>query len=159
MQRVQARFTHAAVARAIMKIRSTRRGQTKVVRAMASTKMPSRMRGANFLGRRIGRRRHGMRRKQRRPARRSRPTGRGSLPTQRELVRDLMVASSKYGLWLTLRQLARLTGYGEASISAQLRHLRKPQYGGFKVEKRCCNEGLIGRGGDPGAVWEYKLAR
>lgn len=74
-------------------------------------------------------------------------------PTQRELVRDVMVASSKYGLWLTLRQLARLTGYGEASISAQLRHLRKPQYGGFVVEKRCCCDGLVGRG----ATWEYRL--
>ena len=104
-------------------------------------------------------RRHVMRRKQRRPARRfgNARRGSGSLPTQRELVRDLMVASSKYGLWLTLRQLARLTGYGEASISAQLRHLRKPEYGGFTVRKRCCNEGRIGRNGDPGALWEYQL--
>lgn len=70
-----------------------------------------------------------------------------------------MLASSNFGLWLTLRELARLTGYGEASISAQLRHLRKPQYGGFVVQKRCCNEGRIGRRGDPGAVWEYKLRR
>ena len=28
------------------------------------------------------------------------------------------------------------SSYGEASISAQLRHLRKPQYGAFVVEKR-----------------------
>jgi hypothetical protein len=99
-----------------------------------------------------------MQRRQR-TAKRLRQRTRKLLPTQRELVRDLMLASSKYGLWLTLRQLARLTGYGEASISAQLRHLRKPQYGGFVLEKRCCSEGRIGRNGDPGAVWEYKLAR
>jgi hypothetical protein len=82
---------------------------------------------------------------------------RSSPPTQHELVRDVMVASSKYGLWLTLRQLARLTGYGEASISAQLRHLRKPEYGGFVVEKRCCYEGHIGHSGHRGATWEYRL--
>jgi hypothetical protein len=99
-----------------------------------------------------------MQRRQR-TAKRLRQRTRKLLPTQRELVRDLMLASSKYGLWLTLRQLARLTGYGEASISAQLRHLRKPQYGGFVLEKRCCNEGRIGRNGNPGAVWEYKLGR
>lgn len=94
-----------------------------------------------------------MRRKRGKEARRGLP------PTQRELVRDLMLASSKHRLWLTLKQLARLTGYGEASISAQLRHLRKPQYGGFVLQKRCCNEGQIGRGGDPGAIWEYLLSR
>ena len=94
-----------------------------------------------------------------RPAKRLGQKTRCALPTQRELVRDLMLASRKYGLWLTLRQLARLTGYGEASISAQLRHLRKPRFGGFVLLKRCCNEGRIGRHGDPGAVWEYKLGR
>ena len=83
----------------------------------------------------------------------------GLLPTQREVVRDLMLTSSKYSLWLTLKQLARLTGYGEASISAQLRHLRKRQYGGFILKKRCRNQGQIGSGGDPGPVWEYKLSR
>jgi len=34
------------------------------------------------------------------------------------------------------RQLAKLTPLPPASISAQLRHLRKPEYGGFAVEKR-----------------------
>jgi hypothetical protein len=98
-----------------------------------------------------------MNQKQRRRARGFRRSRHGVLPTQRELVRDLMVVSRKHGLWLTLRQLARLTGYGEASISAQLRHLRKPEYGGYIVQKRCCNEGRIGRDGNLGAVWEYKL--
>jgi hypothetical protein len=98
-----------------------------------------------------------MRGKRRRLTAALRERKRSPLPTQRELVRDVMVASSKYGLWLTLRQLARLTGYGEASISAQLRHLRKPEYGGFVVEKRCCYEGHIGHGGHRGATWEYRL--
>jgi hypothetical protein len=103
-----------------------------------------------------------MRKRRRAPTRRATRAGetpRRSLPTQRELLCDLMLASSKHGLWLTLRELARLTGYGEASISAQLRHRRKPQYGGFVVQKRCCNEGRIGRNGASGAVWEYKLCR
>jgi hypothetical protein len=45
-------------------------------------------------------------------------------PTQREILRDVMLAAGKYGVWMMLRELARLTRYGEASISAQLRHLR-----------------------------------
>jgi hypothetical protein len=94
--------------------------------------------------------------KQRRRARQCRKGRRGALPTQRELLRDLMVASRRHGLWLTLRQLARLTGYGEASISAQLRHLRKPRYGAYIVRKRCCEEGRVG---DRGTIWEYKLGR
>ena len=97
--------------------------------------------------------------KQRRRARQFRKGRRGTPPTQRELVRDLLVASQRHGLWLTLRQLAQLTGYGEASISAQLRHLRKPQYGGYIVQKRCYNEARIGRDGDRGATWEYQLGR
>jgi hypothetical protein len=83
----------------------------------------------------------------------------GSSPTQRDVLRDLMVASRRYGLWLTLRQLAQLTGYGEASISAQLRHLRKAEYGGYTIEKRCCSEGRIRSGADRGTVWEYRLMR
>ena len=100
-----------------------------------------------------------MKSKGRRRARQSRKGRRATPPTQRELVRDLMVVSRRHGLWLTLRQLARLTGYGEASISAQLRHLRKPQYGAYIVRKRCCNGGHIGRDGDRGTIWEYKLGR
>jgi hypothetical protein len=53
--------------------------------------------------------------------------------------------------WMTLRELAELTNYGEASISAQLRHLRKPQFGGYIVDKR--RRGLARNG-----AWEYRIA-
>lgn len=78
--------------------------------------------------------------------------------TQREVIRDVMLAAGRFQVWLTLRHLARLTGYGEASISAQLRHLRKPQYGGFVVVKRCCGEGKC-QGVAHGPRWEYTLSR
>src|SRR5260370_34533353 len=50
---------------------------------------------------------------------------RSVVPTQREVLRDVMLAAGKYGAWMTLRELARLTRYREASISAQVRHLRR----------------------------------
>ena len=89
---------------------------------------------------------------------RQKKLGRAAKRNQREAVRDVMLEARRFCAWLTLRQIARLTGYGEASISAQLRHLRKPQYGGFVVAKRCC-----GPGKSPAAAcaprWEYKLSR
>jgi hypothetical protein len=57
-------------------------------------------------------------------------------PRQREVLRDVMLSAAQCGSWLTLRELSRLTNYGETSISAQLQHLRKARYG---------------------AVWEYRL--
>jgi len=38
--------------------------------------------------------------------------------------------------WATLDDIAQATGDPHASISAQLRHLRKPEFGAHKVEKR-----------------------
>jgi hypothetical protein len=78
--------------------------------------------------------------------------------TQREVLRDVMLSAGACGAWLTLRELAGLTHYGEASISAQLRHLRKPQNGGFVVEKRL-RVGQVVRGTEIGCVWEYRLQR
>ena len=77
--------------------------------------------------------------------------------TQREMVRDAMLAARKSQTWLTLGELARLTGYGEASISAQLRHLRKPQYGRYLVIKRCRGGGKLGCAAC-GPLWEYRLS-
>jgi hypothetical protein len=54
------------------------------------------------------------------------------------------------GGWMTLRELGGLTGYGEASISAQIRHLRKEEFGSFVVAKR--RRGMEKRG-----VWEYRI--
>ena len=44
--------------------------------------------------------------------------------------------------WYTLREIADRTGDPEASISAQLRHLRKPRFGGHQVERMHMNNGL-----------------
>lgn len=46
------------------------------------------------------------------------------------------------GAWLTLGELAEKTGHPEASISAQLRHLRKPRFGGYTIEKEHRGRGL-----------------
>jgi hypothetical protein len=78
--------------------------------------------------------------------------------TQRAVLRDVMLSAGACGAWLTLHELAGLTHYGEASISAQLRHLRKPQNGGFVVEKRL-RVGQVVRGTEIGSVWEYRLHR
>jgi hypothetical protein len=82
-----------------------------------------------------------------------------ALRSQRDVLRDVMLSAAQCGTWLTLRELSRLTRYGEASISAQLRHLRKPQYGAFVLEKRHREEEEVGRLAEQGAVWEYRLCR
>src|SRR6266849_8871062 len=78
---------------------------------------------------------------------------------QRDVLRDVMLSARECATWLTLDELARLTHYPPASISAQLRHLRKPQYGAFVVEKRPRTVGTILRGEDFGTIWEYQLKR
>jgi hypothetical protein len=78
------------------------------------------------------------------------------LPTQRDVLRDVMLAAGKYGAWMTLRELARLTRYGETSISAQLRHLRKMRCGGFVLEKRVRKPEVV-NSEEHFVVWEYRL--
>jgi hypothetical protein len=56
---------------------------------------------------------------------------------QRDVLRDVMLSARECETWLTLDELAQLTHYPSASISAQLQHLRKPEHGRFVVEKRC----------------------
>jgi len=51
------------------------------------------------------------------------------------------------GRWRTLAEIAEATGDPPASVSAQLRHLRKPRFGAHRVEKRRRSGGL----------WEYRL--
>lgn len=46
------------------------------------------------------------------------------------------------GGWFTLPQLAEVTGDPPASISAQLRHLRKPRFGGHTVLREHIANGL-----------------
>jgi hypothetical protein len=72
------------------------------------------------------------------------------LKKQLEVVREVMLGASYVGTWHTLGELNELTGYPEASISADLRHLRKAGNGGYVVEKR--RRGAVGNG-----LWEYKV--
>ena len=44
--------------------------------------------------------------------------------------------------WRTLEQISQETGDPPASISAQLRHLRKPRFGEHEVEKQYLGNGL-----------------
>ena len=53
------------------------------------------------------------------------------------------------GKWRTLEMIATATGDPPASVSAQLRHMRKPRFGGHTVEKRR----VVGTSG----LWEYRL--
>src|SRR5712664_4569989 len=83
-------------------------------------------------------------------------TVRRMVPTQRDVLRDVMLTAGKYGAWMTLHELARLTRYGETSISAQLRHLRKAKCGGYVLEKRVRKPEVVSSE-EHFVVWEYRL--
>jgi hypothetical protein len=77
------------------------------------------------------------------------------LKTQLQVIREFLL--TRYNVttgqcWFTLAEIAEVTGYPQASISAQLRHLRKPQYGGYVVEKRP-------RGDREHGWWEYRVQK
>lgn len=84
------------------------------------------------------------------------------LRSQREIIRDVMLSAADCETWLTLGELRAITGYGEASISAQLRHLRKTENGGYSIEKRhrdgagTVRTTVDGRGE---CFWEYGISR
>ena len=65
------------------------------------------------------------------------------LRSQRDVIRDVMLAAAESGTWLTLAELRAMTQYGEASIPAQLRHLRKIENGGYEVVKRHREDGAV----------------
>jgi hypothetical protein len=71
--------------------------------------------------------------------------------TQRETLLTVLRLAAQYETWVTLAELAAKTKFPPASISAQLRHLRKEKYGGWAVEKRR-------REWVSEVVWEYRLA-
>ena len=56
----------------------------------------------------------------------------------------------KDGCWNTLEEIQDLTGDPQASISAQLRNLRKERFGSYLIEKRYRGDRLNG-------LWEYRL--
>ena len=84
--------------------------------------------------------------------------------TQLAAIRELMLCACARGVWLSLGEIAEATEFAEASISAQLRHLRKPHHGAHRVEKR--RRGAA-RGGAAGrtirdarrgpVIWEYRV--
>ena len=84
------------------------------------------------------------------------------LRSQRDIIRDVMLSAAERETWLTLGELRAVTRYGEASISAQLRHLRKMENGGYEIVKRH-REGVSperpGTDGRGECVWEYHMAR
>ncbi len=57
---------------------------------------------------------------------------------QHKLVFDLM----KDAKWRSLKDIEYLIKQPQASISAQLRHLRKSRFGGHTLNKRYVNNGL-----------------
>jgi len=79
------------------------------------------------------------------------------LRTQREVLRDVMLSANECGAWLTLAELGAMTRYPAASISAQLRHLKKPEFGNFALEKRPRTGAGVENG--HGVEWEYRLTR
>lgn len=54
------------------------------------------------------------------------------------------------GTWRTLSDINEATGDPESSISAQLRHMRKPRFGSHEVTRRARGERKHG-------LWEYRL--
>ena len=68
------------------------------------------------------------------------------LTGQIKRVYDLM----QDGTWRTLDEIHRRTNDPHASISAQLRHLRKPRFGSHIVERRA-------RGDRSQGLYEYRL--
>ena len=68
------------------------------------------------------------------------------LTVQHQRIRTLMLD----GEWRTLSAIETLTGDPQASISAQLRHLRKPRFGAFIVQKQI-------RGDRASGLYEYRV--
>jgi hypothetical protein len=70
---------------------------------------------------------------------------------QREILLEVLRIAAQYETWVTLEELAGKTKFPPASISAQLRHLRKARFGGWTVERR--RRTWVGEE----LVWEYRL--
>lgn len=65
-------------------------------------------------------------------------------------VYQVLFVSRIFGEWLTLSEIRERTHDPEASISAQLRHLRKARFGSHTILKRRRGEAASG-------LWEYRL--
>jgi hypothetical protein len=71
----------------------------------------------------------------------------GRLANQHERVKRVMLS----GEWRALFEISELTGDPPASVSAQLRHMRKKRFGSFVVEKRI-------RGTRENGLYEYRVS-
>lgn len=69
------------------------------------------------------------------------------LHVQHIKIRNWMLERAEAGEWSSLEDIEYATGYPQASISAQLRHLRKPQFGSYIVNKKRV-----------GSYWLYMVA-
>ena len=69
------------------------------------------------------------------------------LNKQHERIKSLMLD----GKWRTLSEIAMATNEPIASISAQLRHLRKERFGSWCVDRRS-------RGDRAGGLFEYRVS-
>lgn len=67
----------------------------------------------------------------------------GRLSAQLDRVR----ATLKDGAWHTLAELEDRLGYPQASISARLRDCRRPEHGGYTIEREYVMRGL----------WRYRM--
>lgn len=78
------------------------------------------------------------------------------LDLQRDRIKGVMLGFSIRNRWITLSEIQDTLEasyekrFPEASISAQLRHLRKAEFGGYVLEKRRRGPAIDG-------VWEYAL--
>ena len=68
------------------------------------------------------------------------------LTTQMHQIKNLMLD----GKFRTLRDIENALGYAQASISAQLRNLRKSRFGGFTLDKQRRTLG---------GLFEYRLSK
>jgi hypothetical protein len=63
---------------------------------------------------------------------------------------DRVYACVKDAVWRTLDEISAVTGDPQASVSAQLRHLRKERFGSYIIEKQSRGERCNG-------LYEYRL--
>jgi len=71
-------------------------------------------------------------------------------PAKDLVISFLVFETMKDGKWYTLDEIHKATNDPHASISAQLRNLRKERFGSHVIEKRC-------KGNRSNGLWEYSM--
>lgn len=56
------------------------------------------------------------------------------------------------GCWYTIDEIVRMTSYAPQSVSARLRDLRKPEFGGHTISRRPVPDGVF-----KGKTYEYRM--